>query len=216
MRLLVSFILSLMSVGVILFFFSTLFKAPKKEKEVFIHTAIVIKSPKKSLKPNKAVKKTLKKAIKPKLGSNKNITKGVEKIEFNDIFSNVSYNIKTKKIHLKESLDISRLKEIEGNLKKVKTLRIEYTQNGNRKLKKEDIQNIIAKKLYPIWDEIAMIEGEYAKINIISQDSNVEVMILDSNLPIDKQNELINRIKQQKFKDNFNITVLFQTKVENE
>jgi len=221
MKLLISFILSIVSYIFVISFFLLIFN--KKQKEtVFIHTAIIVPNNVKSIINNKT--KVLKKTninkqiqkinIKPKKikkGSSSAFTKGGD-VSFNDIFKSVHYNVNTKKIHQKKQLNLSRFKGIEANLKKVKLINsnISYTKTGGNITDKE-IENLIAKKLSPIWNMVSNIAGEYAKINIIF-DGNTKAYIIDSNLPQYKQDLLIKKIKELRFDKRFNITVKFITK----
>ena len=227
MRILISLLLTLILYSSIVFFFMLIFHKPKKQKEVLIHTAIIIpakkksivnKSPKKSInqeiekKIKKPEKKRVKKVVK-KNGSKSAVTKGGDDIKFNDIFKNVKYNVDTTKIKQKSQLNLSRFKGVEQNLKKVKILNnISFVQNEGS-LNKEEINNLLVKKLSPIWNEVSHIAGEYAKINIIFDGENVKVYITDSNLAANKQQELIEKIENLQFDKRFNITVKFITKV---
>jgi hypothetical protein len=222
MRVVISLILTLFFYSLILFFFFLIFNKPKPKHEVLIHTAIIVPNKIKSIINNhakkseiiekKSVKKTVKKINKVKKGSKSSFTKGGD-VNFNDIFKNVNYNIDTKKLHRMKQLDMSRFKGVERNLKKIKLINfdISYTNSGGSVSNKE-IENIIAKKLSPIWDLISNIVSEYAKINIISDGKNVYVNIIESNLPENKQNLLIEKIKELNFNKKFNITVKFITK----
>jgi hypothetical protein len=228
MRLLISLVLTvIIYISIVFFFLFFLFPKQKPQKKVFIHTAIVAqkaKINKMSKKNTKSVKKTIKAKIKKtpkkikKAGSKSNITHGGKDIGFNDIFKNVNYNVETKKTIPKKQLQMSRLKGIERNLKNIKKISVEvnFVQNGGKKLTKEEINDIISQKLYAIWYDISTIPTDYAKINIQSFNGEVNVNILDSNLPIEKQEMLINDIKKINFDKNFNITVLFQSKVNND
>jgi hypothetical protein len=220
MRLFISFLLSLFLYLVIVFFFILILKKTEQKKEVLIHTAIVLPNKTKSIVNNhtkkvdtlkkKSAKKT-KKVSKKTQGSKSAFTKGGD-VDINDIFKSVNYNIDTKKIHQKKNLQMSRFKKIESSLKKVKLLKnvISYENSGGN-ISNKEIENLIAKKLSPIWDLVSNIAGEYAKINIVF-DGKVEVKIIDSNLPQDKQNLLIEKIKSLTFDKPINITVKFITK----
>ncbi|WP_456480624.1 hypothetical protein [Nautilia sp.] len=228
MRLLISFFLSALVYSAIIYFFLFfLFPVKKNEKKVYIHTAIIEKKAKinsQGEKKIKSLKKTpvskIKKAVKKvkKRGSKSNVTHGGEKIGFNDIFKNVDYNIQTKKIVQKRQLDMSRFRGIERNLENIKKISVEvnFVQNSGKKLSKKEINDIISQKLYSVWYDVSTIPSDYAKINIQNYNGTVIVNILDSNLPITGQNLLINEIKKLKFDKNFNITVLFQSKVNND
>jgi len=228
MRFLVSFLLTLIIYSlIVLFLVFFLFPKKKPEKKVYIHTAIIAKKAKintNAAKNTKSIKKKqvskIKKAVKKtkKTGSKSNITHGGEDIGFNDIFKSVNYNIDTKKIVQKKQLDMSRFRGIERNLKKIKKISVEvnFVQNSGKKLTKEEINDIISQKLYSIWYDVSTIPSDYAKINIQNLNEKVYVNILDSNLPLDRQNQLINKIKKVRFDKNFNITVLFQSKVSND
>ncbi|AZV46023.1 hypothetical protein C3L23_01675 [Nautilia sp. PV-1] len=228
MKIAVSFILTVIIYGlIVVFFLFFLFPKPKPEKKVYIHTAIIAKKAKinsNAKKQSKKIKKKIVSKIKKtskkvkKSGSKTNMTHGGQDIGFNDIFKNVDYNVETKKIVQKKQLDMSRFRGIERNLKKIKKISVEvnFVQNSGKKLTKDEINDIISQKLYSIWYDISTIPSEYAKINIQSMNGNVEVNILDSNLPVSKQTMLINEIKKVKFDKSFNITVLFQSKVSND
>jgi len=228
MRILISLLLTLILYASVVFFFMLIFHKSKKQKEVLIHTAIIIPAKKKAV-INKSVKKNINKEIKKKIskpekkivkksvkknGSKSAVTKGGENIKFNDIFKNVKYNVDTEKMKQKSQLNISRFKGVEQNLKNVKMLNsnISFVQNAGAFSKKE-INNLLVKKLSPIWNEVSNIAGEYAKINIVFDDKTVKVYIIDSNLPETKQQELIEKIENVEFKKTFNITVKFVTKV---
>ena len=228
MRLLVSFVLTLIVYSlIVVFFLFFLFPKKKSEKRVYVHTAIIAKKAKinsHAKKNSKSIKKTqvskIKKSVKKtkRSGSISNVTRGGKDIGFNDIFKNVNYNVDTKKIVQKKQLDMSRFRGIERNLKKIKKISVEvnFVQNSGKKLTKEEINDIISQKLYSIWYDVSTIPSDYAKINIQSLNGQVFVNILDSNLPQDRQNQLINEIKKVNFDKNFNITVLFQSKVSND
>jgi hypothetical protein len=225
MRLLVSFFLSLIIYSAIIYFF-LFFVIPKnkKQEEVLIHTAIIPQKIEKNINNNKTkktiknttpVKKTQPKKVK-KIGSKTNIKKGGS-VDFNDIFKNVKENIETTPVKLKKSDEMSRfkgIKRVEKLLKKVKNLNVnvEFENKSSTKITNEKINEII-NKIGEIWYEISVIPGEYAKINVINQNGNVYVTILDSNLDLNKQEELVNRIKSLHFNENFDINILFQTKV---
>ena len=222
MRLIVSFFLSVIIYFLIIVFFVFFLFKENKTQEVLVHTAIVPKTS--SLKNNtkttkkktvfKQVKKTVKKIEKPKkIGSKTNLETGGD-VTFDDIFKNVKTNVPTTPVKLKKS-EMSRfkgIKRIEKNLKNVKLLNINISYQNKSDIKKGDVDLIIA-KISKVWYEISNIPGEYAKINVINNNGNIDVVILDSNLDRVKQLELINMIKQLKFDKNFNLNILFQTKV---
>jgi hypothetical protein len=218
MRFLISFLLSVFFYSIIVVFFVFILKKNEMKKEVLIHTAILSnktkslvnnhtkknESKKKSVKKNKLVKKI-------KKGSKSAFTKGGD-VNFEDIFKNVNYNIDTKKLKQKKFSQMSRFKGIERNLKNVKLIKSDVTYiNSGGSVSNKEIENIIVKKLSPIWDSISDIIGEYAKINIIF-DGNIKINIIESNLPQYKQDLLIEKIKELKFDKKFNITVKFITK----
>jgi hypothetical protein len=219
MRFLISFLLSVFFYSLIVFLFFLIFNKQKPKKEVLIHTAIILPSKTKSLvnnhtKKNESKKKSVKKnklVKKIKKGSKSAFTKGGN-VDFEDIFKNVNYNIDTKKLKQKKFSQMSRFKGIERNLKNVKLIKSDVTYiNSGGSVSNKEIENIIVKKLSPIWDSISDIIGEYAKINIIF-DGNVKINIIESNLPQYKQDLLIEKIKELKFDKKFNITVKFITK----
>jgi len=220
MRLLVSFFLSVIVYSLIMIFLYFVFfhKNQPKVQQVFIHTAIVINNTPKLLphknktnKTNIEKKQNLKKENKAKKqGSKTSLTKSGD-VNLNDIFKNVNYNVDTKELHLKKQLNISRLKgEVLKNLQKIKNINITYKVSGGANKGKV---NKLIKKIYEIWDELSFIPGEYATIQIINQNGGLSAVILESNIDINKQKILINRIKNLTFDEPLNLTVKFQTKV---
>lgn len=220
MRLIISFILSItIYFLILLFLYFALFKKPTPKQEVLIHTAIItpqIKNFKKSIQNRikshpKVVKNTIKKV--KKVGSKTNLSTG-GKVNFNDIFKNVNYNIPTKKVELKKQAVLSRFRanNILKQLKKIKNINVNIAYNTTSNVKKEKINELI-KKIGEVWYEISNIPGEYATINFINKDGHVEVYILDTNLNNEKQNLLINKLQNISFNQNINLTVKFQTKV---
>ena len=214
-----SFLLTIISyfmIGTIVY--SLIPKEKKEEKKIYVHTSIIAKKVvKKSNKINKItqtskkrVEKTSKKKPQKK-GSKTNITKGGKKIRFNDIFENVDYNITTEKVVLKAQTDMSRLKGVESNLKNLKIFSINLVQNSGKKLKEEEYSDI-ENKLYNIWDSISDSSMDYAKVIIKNISGKIYVTILDSNLDLNKQNELIKKIEKEKFNKEFDLTVSFQSK----
>ncbi len=226
MRFLISFFLSLLIYFLIVFlFFKYVFLEHKKiQKEVLIHTAVIQNSfkytpeRKNILKKAALLKKIPKKepVKKIKKGSKTNITKGGE-VDFKDIFKNVKTNIKTAPLKLKKSEEMSRfrgLKRAEKLLENIKNVNVDisYENRSSNNLKEEEINKIIS-KIAKVWDEVSDIPGEYAKIHVINNDRNIEVVILDSNIDENKQKLLISLIKTLNFDKNFNLNILFQTKV---
>jgi hypothetical protein len=228
MRLVVSFLLTLIVYSLIVYFFLFFFlPKQKQEKRVYVHTAIIAKKSKINTNSNKNKKRVIKKQVSKikksvkkvkKRGSKSNTTHGGKDIGFNDIFKNVNYNVDTKKITPKAQLDMSRLKGVERNLEKIKKLsfQVNFVQQSGQKLSKKEINDIITQKLYKIWDDVSTMPSDYAKINIQNINGKVYAVVLDSNLALDKQNQLINEIKRLNFDKNFNITVIFESKVNND
>jgi hypothetical protein len=182
----------------------------KPQKKVFIHTAIIAIE-KSNINRVKKLKKKFKKPRNKKKGSKSSITKRGD-IDIKDIFKNVDYNVETEKVKLKENDAVSRLKGIEKELNNLKTSEIKF-KLSNKRTGKSSVQNEILLKLQNIWNEISDIVGEYAKIRVNVINKNVEVIILKSNLSLQKQQELIYKIKSVKFKKDFSLLVTFQTKV---
>jgi len=182
----------------------------KPQKKVFIHTAIIAIE-KSNINRVKKLKKKFKKPRNKKKGSKSSITKRGD-IDIKDIFKNVDYNVETEKVKLKENDSVSRLKGIEKELNNLKTSEIKF-KLSNKRTGKSSVQNEILLKLQNIWNEISDIVGEYAKIRVNVINKNVEVIILKSNLSLQKQQELIYKIKSVKFKKDFSLLVTFQTKV---
>ena len=215
-------IISYFTIGTIVY--SLIPKEKKEEKKIYVHTAIIAKKAKVIKDVNKQItkiKQTSKKIEKfskknsQKKGSKTNITKGGEKIGFNDIFKNVDYNITTKKVVLKAQTDMSRLKGIESKLKDVKIFDINLMQNSGKRLTNKEYSEI-ENKLYNIWNTISNLPMDYAKVIIKNINGQIYVTILDSNLDLDKQNELIRNIEKEKFNKEFDLTVSFQSKEKND
>jgi len=223
MRLFFSFILTIVVyLGIIAFLFFLVPKEKKEKKKVYVHTAIIAKKEKVikegNKKINKSIQTTNKKLPKKepqKKGSKTNITKGGKKINFDDIFESVDYNIPTKKVALKAQTDMSRLKGVESDLKSVKTFSISLVQNSGKRLTDKEYSEI-ENKLYTIWDTISNSPMDYAKVIIKNINGQIYVTILDSNLDLDKQNELIRNIEKEKFNKEFDLTVSFQSKEKND
>jgi len=222
-----SFLLTIISYfTTIALVYSLIPKDKKEEKKVYIHTAIIDDKKAKVIKEGnkqitkitqtskKKVEKTAKKKL-PKKGSKTNITKGGKKIGYNDIFESVDYNVTTKKVVLKAQSDMSRFKGVESNLKSVKIFNISLVQNSGKKLTDKEYSEIES-KLYNVWNNVSTIPIDYAKVVIKNIDGKIYVTILDTNLDLDKQNELINKIEQEKFNKEFDVTVSFQSKGHND
>ena len=224
MRLLVSFFLTLIVYSAILaFLYFILLPKTDKKKEVLIHTAVVnsVTAPKTKKKTIK--KPTLKKPASKPVVTKKTVKKGSKSIvtksgnlDFEDIFKTVKEDVPTKPLNFKKSLEMSRFKglsRVEKNLKKIQNLNVDVTISSSSSNLKQDKIDEIINKIGQIWYDISDIAGEYAKIKIVSQNGSVKAYILESNLNRDKQNELISRIEQLRFDKNFDLNILFQTKV---
>ena len=228
MRLLVSFFLSSFIYFCILFFFYKLFfNSETTSKEVLVHTAIntsLITSSSEKKEVKRSIKKQIKKEVskktppkkKVKQGSKTSITKGGN-VNFKDIFKNVRADVDTTPVKFAKFEEKSRFKGIEKiqkNLSKIKNINgdIQFQNNSSSKISDAEVDKIV-NKIGKIWYEISDIPGEYAKINVISSGGRVKVIILDSNLDERKQKELISLIENMNFNKNFNLNILFQTKV---
>jgi len=223
MRLIISFFLALISyVLILLFLYSILI--PKKQEKPIIHTAIIT-APKKNISVSKKKKKAIyQKKVKKRVVSNvkKNVKKGSKSsfttggnVDFKDIFKNVKDNVPTKPINFKKNLEMSRFKglsRVEKSLENIKMNVDISVKNNSSNINKEKMDEII-NKIGQIWYDISDIAGEYAKINVVSLDGKVSAFILDTNLDKEKQEELIKRIKELQFNKNFDLNILFQTKV---
>ena len=112
---------------------------------------------------------------------------------------------------------MSRLKGVESNLKSLKTFtfNINLMQNSGEKLTDKEYKEI-EYKLYNIWNSVSTLPIDYAKVIIKNIGGKIYVTILDSNLDLDKQKELIKKIEQEKFNKEFDLTVLFQSKEQND
>ncbi len=212
MRLLISFFLSVfVYILIIVFFAFFLLKKDEQKKEVLIHTAIIPQIQKKSLKVQKKVKKVEKKIKKKvKQGSKSNVEKGGD-VSFEDIFKNVKASVPTTPVKLKKS-NMSRYKGIEKTLNKVKLLNVDISYKNNSKNDNVNVNEII-KKISEIWNLISDVPGEYAKIKVINRNGNIDVIVLDANINTRQQHRLINEIRRLNFNKDFDLDILFQTKV---
>jgi len=219
MKVIISFFLSLFFfIGILSFLFFAFFKKNFKKKEVLIHTAVIIETPKKT-KPKPNVKKIVKhtpikiKKRKVKIGSKNTLSKSGE-VNFNDIFKNVKTNVPTTPVKLKKEEEISRLKgDILKDLK-IKTLQtvdIKISFSNNKNKDDKDIKKII-QKIDSIWNEISDNIDDYALIKLDIINGKINVIILDSNLNLDKQQLLINKIKELSFNKNLSLKIKFVTK----
>lgn len=221
MRIVISFFLSIFVYFLIIIFLYFAFFHTKKieeKKEVFIHTAILVKpNIKKSSSKPKIVKQPKFKSVKKiKQGSKSSLTKSGN-VDFNDIFKNVNYNIKTEKVKLKRQEEMSRLKGIKRNLKLLKDINLSLNNTKifyklSNESNKDKVDKFI-KDIYVIWNEISFIPGEYATIHIINNDKKINVVILDSNIGNDKQIELVKKIEDLDFNGSLDLIVKLQTKV---
>ena len=219
MRIVISFLLSLFVYALIIIFLYFAFFHQKKiieKKEVFIHTAILVKPNIKKSTPKKVVKqpkKEIKSIKKTKQGSKASLTKSGN-VNFNDIFKNVNYNIKTEKLNFKKQEEMSRLRGIKRNLKAIKDINLNFvnvTYKVSNNSNKDKVDDLI-KKIYNIWNQISFIPGEYATIHITNH-NKLEAIILDSNIDKNRQVELIEKIDSLEFKGNLDLIVKLQTKV---
>ena len=223
MRIVISFLLSLFVYAlVIIFLYFAFFQTKKIEekKEIFVHTAILVKpNVKKYVSKPKIVKqpkKELKSVKKIKEGSKSSLTKSGS-VDFNDIFKNVNYNLKTEEVKLKKQEEMSRLKGIKRNLKALKDINLSLNNTKifyklSSKSNKEKVDKFI-KEVYEIWSEISFIPGEYATIHIIANDKKINAIILDSNMGNNKQVELVKKIESLNFDGTLDLVVKLQTKV---
>jgi len=217
MRVIISFFLSLIFfIGILSFLFFAFFKKNVKKKEVLIHTAVIVETPKKT-KPKPDVKKIIKhtpvKKRKVKIGSKNTLSKSGE-VDFNDIFKNVKANVPTTPVKLKKEKEISRLKgDILKNLKikTLKTINMNITFSNNENKDDKDIKKFI-QKIDSIWNEISDNIDDYALIKLDIINGKINVIILDSNLNLDKQQLLINRIKNLSVNKNLSLKIKFVTK----
>jgi len=239
MRIFIALLLTLISYSFIISFLFFVFlhqsKTLPKPKEVYIHTAIPVKKLRHSLKTNSIPKKVKKRVVKKTIpkpekkivknikqttkakGSKASLTKSGN-VDFNDIFKNVEYNVPTKKVNLAKSELLSRFKQIEKHLKKIKNIditsnRVNISINVVNEADKNKIDELI-KNIYDIWNGLSFIAGEYVLMHIISDGRGVlKVVILDSNIDKDRQLKLVNEIERLVFNDKLDLFIKLQTKV---
>ena len=226
MRLLSSFFLALFIYSALIFFFIYfILSTPQENKKViYVHTAIIVKN-KKIPKPTikKDIKKTkkiikketkqLQKPIKKEIKTKSNFSKGGDDIKFDDIFANVSANVKTTKIKQKKSSEMTKkvgdYQEIVKKLKSIKQT-ISFQVNSGNNEDKKYIQNEFAR----VWSEIPTNAGEFVTLQIIIK-NGIRLDVISTNLDTIRLNEFLDKLKQvdiTKIKS-FNGIVTFKAKL---
>jgi len=222
MKLLISLLLSLLIYfSLLFFFFYFLFFNTNKtnvvEKKVYIHKAI-IKAPEKHnsniekkviINENKKIKKTKeKKSLSTFSHSGKDIS-------FEDIFSNTSANIPTKKIEYKktENMTIKKGNEITKLVKK-ELSKLESTINISSS---NDIEtkNYISNEFERVWAETNTKDGDFVELSVIIDNNKLRVIVISTNLDTITLNNFLQRLQSIDIKKikYFNGVIKFNTKL---
>ena len=227
MRLIASFFLAVFFyIAIIGFFIYFLISQQKvqKPKVVYIHQAIITKKIKKSKpKKNNIVKQTKQKIEKvtekskqnaKQTASKNSISTGGDDIKFDDIFSNVSDNVKTTKIKQKKKHQLTKQKslldEVKNQINKLKTSMRISNQNGDSK-DLEYIQNELAR----VWNSILTNDGDFIKIKINIQNGNLNFVVIATNLDTIRLNKFKSELRQINTAklNNLNAVIDFKSKL---
>jgi hypothetical protein len=231
MRLLSSFFLALFLYSAIVgFFIYFLVSAQKNEKPktVYIHQVIMEKNIKKSKqKPKVKAKKIVKKKAEPKqikkstakeTASKNTLSTGGDDIKFDDIFSNVSDNIKTTKIKQKKKQQLTKQKSIAEEIKKQLNQIQTNMSISNSSGKTEDL-DYIQNELAKVWNSILTNDGDFIKIKINISNGVLNFVVIATNLDTIRLNQFktrLNNIDTNKL-NNLNAVINFKSKLkENE
>ena len=233
MRLIASFFLAVFFyIAIIGFFiyFLILQQKVQKPKVVYIHQAIITKQikklkskktdfvkPKKKTKPKPVQSKQSKQKAK-QTASKHSISTGGDDIKFDDIFANVSDNIKTTKIKHKKTQQLTKQKsiteEIKQQLSKVQT-NISFSQTLG---KAEDL-DYIKNKLAQVWNSILTNDGDFIKVQINIKNGQLNFVVIATNLDTIRLNQFKNRLRNIDITklNNLNAVINFKSKLkENE
>ncbi len=228
MKLFGSFFLALFIYSAIIFFFLYFILSTQKQtkKVIYVHTAIIVKNntpsqksiikkevKKEIKKPIKQEVKETKKTIKKEIKTKSNFSKGGEDIKFDDIFSNVSENVKTTKIKQKKSAEMTKkVGKYQEVIKKLKSMKqtISFQINSGSNNDKQYIQNEFAK----VWSEIPTNAGEFVTLQIIVK-NGINLNVISTNLDTIRLNEFLEKLREvdiSKIKS-FNGIVTFKAKL---
>jgi hypothetical protein len=182
-----AFLFSIISYSLILGFFAYFLVAhqkPQKQQIVYVHKAIykptqVIQKPKQNIQKQTITKEAKKQEIK----TNSSFSKGGDDIKFDDIFSNVTDNVKTTKIQQKKQAQMTKkigesLKQTLSELKKLKKAMMSVSNISG---KKSDLDYLQA-QLSQIWAKINTIAGDFIKVYIQVRNHQLSITIIATNL----------------------------------
>ena len=227
MRIINAFFLALFVYSAILFFFLYFIlnrPKPKPPIVVYVHQAIAFKEKKEISKKPKIEQKIIK-PQKPKVEkkavekTKDNFSKGGEDIKFDDIFSNVSENVKTTKIKQKKQKNMTRevgdsiVKEVKKQLQNLQTTSAISNVTGSNS-DAEFVQNEFSK----VWGQINTNPGDFIKININIQNGVVNVIVIATNLDTIRLNQFLTKIKSIDTTkiNNFKAVIDFKSKLKDE
>ena len=221
MRLFSSFFLALFIYSALIFFFLYFILSSQKQKSkvIYIHNAIIIKNntPKVMPKKQKSIqKKEIKseiKKVKKEIKTKSNFSKGGDDIKFDDIFSNVSDNVKTTKIKQKKSSQMTKkIGDYKKVIKKLNSIKqtMSFQMNSGSNDDKKYIQNEFAR----VWSEIPTNAGEFVTLQIIIK-NGITLNVISTNLDTIRLNEFLDKLKQVDISKitSFNGIVTFKAKL---
>jgi hypothetical protein len=231
MKLILSFFLSFFIYIFLIFFFIyfIFFTTNKKEKikQVYIHKAIINNIKKNNIQQDNTqvkkilklpVKKVIKKEVKDTIKKSKDsFSKSGKDIKFNDIFSNVSDKIPTKKIVRIKHKNMTKkrgnsddfTKLIKEKLSKLES-DISIKSTSDKKSK-----DYILNEFEKVWAEINTVDGNFVTLKIDVENSKINLFVISTNLDTILLNQFLRKLKQidiSKIK-NFHGTIMFNTKL---
>jgi len=230
MRLISAFFLAFFVYSAILFFFIyfIFFKQNQtKTQIVYVHQVIKIDKQKiphkisnlkiKKISENQKSRKTPKKEIK----TNSTLSKGGKNIKIDDIFSNISDNIKTEKVEQKKSekmtkkTGISLTKEIQNKLSSLKsTQKIKISMMQTQGLKSD--ANYLEREFYKKWINMDIFEpNKEVDIQVSIQNGVMELYVIATNLDTIRLNSFIKELKSVNVSkiNNFTAKFIFKSKL---
>jgi len=228
MRLLSAFFLSIFIYSAILFFFLYFIFLKKNEIKtqiVYIHKAIIINKTKKQKNIVKVKKKHIKKIehkkIEVKETKTKDIlSKGGENIKIDDIFSNISDNIKTEKVEIKQTKTMTKKtgdsvsKEIHQQLSTLKSTQTVEISVVNVKGSKSEI-TYLQKQFYKLWMLMDVEANKEIDIQVNISKGVMQLYVIATNLDTIRVNDFINKLKSVDVHkiDDFNAKFIFKSKL---
>jgi len=230
LRFILSLLLSLIVYGgLILFFFLFINHRREIPKPIIVHAFIpgVKKSihiaPKQQISiqpPVPTSKPTVKKV---KIGGKSATTKSGENIKVEELFQGVNFNTPTTPVKRKAYKVQSRLKgddrlaklqqELQKRLSLVKApaIQLNPTPGGGGTISNNEA-NEIYQKMAKVWYEVYSLPNQYAVLDVSYNGGQLQIEVVDSNLPPPLLKQLIYKLKQLIFTKPFSLRVRFIAK----